>query len=213
LGIYSRWIFPTLIDKSMRNRFVAEFRVPLIARATGRVLEVGIGSGLNLPLFSDAVEHVTGLDPSAELLRLAAVQQASRPFALVQANAEAIPFAASTFDSVVLAWSLCSTRDAASALAEIRRVLRPDGQLLFAEHGLAADPAVGAWQRRLDPLWVRISCHLDLDVKQLLEHGGFDITELETGHLGEGPKIMTFMYRGRAQPLAGFGEPVFGPAQ
>ena len=213
MGIYSRWIFPALIDKSMRNRFVADFRVPLIAQAKGRVLEVGIGSGLNLPLFSPAVEHVIGLDPSAELLRLAARQNATRPFGLVQAGAEAMPFAGSSFDTVVLTWSLCSTKDAAKALAEIRRVLRPGGQLLFAEHGLAADPAVGAWQHRLDPLWVRLSCHLDLDVKHLLERGGFAITELETGHLGEGPKIMTFMYRGRAQPLARSGQAVSGPAE
>ena len=202
MNIYTRWIFPRLIDWAMRDREVAEIRKSLISHAYGRVLDVGVGSGLNLPLYPDAVEHITGLDPSRELLSRAARQRSRRPVRLIQAAAEAIPLAAESVDTVVMTWTLCSIPDPWCALREMRRVLRPDGQLLFAEHGLAPEAHIARWQHRLDPLWARLSCHLDRDMDDLIRGSGFRITEIETGYLDRGPKPLTFMYRGRARPAS-----------
>lgn len=206
LGIYGRWILPRLIDWTMRAEDLAPYRGRLVSRARGRVLEVGVGSGLNLPLYSPGVEQVVGLDPSAELLRRARplAARTAFPVHLVQATAEAIPFTERSIDTVVMAWALCSLADARAGLSEMLRVLRPDGQLLFVEHGLAPEPQIAAWQRRLDPLWTRISCHLDNPVDRMLREAGFEVVELRSGYLGTGPKPMTFLYEGRARPaLAG----------
>jgi SAM-dependent methyltransferase len=183
---------------------VAEYRRALVPLAYGRVLEVGIGSGLNLPFYPDAAEWIIGLDPSTELLRRAAgrVVGSRRPVRLVRASAEAIPLADRSVDTIVMTWMLCSIPDPSAALREMRRVLRPDGQLLFAEHGLAPEAHIARWQHRLDPLWARLSCHLDRDMDDLIRGSGFRITEIETGYLDRGPKPLTFMYRGRARPAS-----------
>ncbi|MCB4823064.1 class I SAM-dependent methyltransferase [Roseicella aerolata] len=205
MGIYGRWILPRLIDWTMRAEDLAPYRGRLVRPARRRVLEVGIGSGLNLPLYGPGVEAVVGLDPSAELLRRAAPLAAhlAFPVHLVRAAAEAIPLAEGSVDTVVMAWTLCSLTDARAGLGEVRRVLRPGGELLFVEHGLAPEPGVAAWQHHLDPLWARISCHLDNPVDRMLREAGFDVIELRSGHLGKGPKPMTFMYEGRARRAAG----------
>ena len=201
MGIYSRWIFPRLIGWAMRNANLLDYRRRLVPRARGQVLEIGIGSGLNLPLYCPAVDRIVGLDPSRELLLRAGRGSGLHcPVHLIQASAEAIPAREEAFDTVVLTWTLCSVPDPVKALKEMRRVLKSGGELLFVEHGLAPEPAVENWQHRLDPLWARISCHLDRPVTQLMEQAGFKITGLETGYLRRGPKPMTFMYEGRARP-------------
>jgi SAM-dependent methyltransferase len=106
-------------------------------------------------------------------------------------------------DTVVLAWVLCGIPDAKQALREMYRVLRPTGQLLFVEHGLAPEPKVARWQHRLDPLWTRASCHLDRPMDALISGAGFAITDLKTGYLGHGPRLATYMYAGRAMPIGG----------
>lgn len=202
MGIYRRWIFPRLIGWAMRNRNLLRFRRRLIPRARGQVLEIGIGSGLNLPLYGPAVDCIIGLDPSREML-VQARRLASRmhcPVLLVRAAAEAIPAREEIFDTVVLTWTLCSVPDPLKAQKEIRRVLKPGGALLFVEHGLAPEPGVETWQHRLDPLWARISCHLNRPVFRLTEEAGFSVMELKTGYLPRGPKPITFMYEGCARP-------------
>ena len=203
MGIYSRWVFPRLVDWTMRNADLAPYRRRVVARARGQVLEVGIGSGLNLPLYGPEVERVIGLDPSPEFLGMAErLRAGSRfPVRLIQASAEAIPVRDQAIGSVVMTWTLCSTTNPLKALKEIRRVLKPEGELLFVEHGLAPEPRVEKWQHRLDPLWKRISCHLDRPVDRLMAQAGFSLTELATGYLRRGPKPMAFMYEGRARPL------------
>jgi len=119
---------------------------------------------------------------------------------LVQASAEAIPLRSETMDTVVVTWALCSIPDVRRALGEMRRVLHTKGQLLFVEHGLAPDPPVARWQHRLDPLWARVSCHLDRPMDALIAEAGFAITNLKTGYLGQGPRFTTFMYSGGAVP-------------
>ncbi len=201
MGLYERWILPRLIDGTMRAEDLMRYRERLVPLARGRVLEVGVGSGLNLPLYGPGVERVVGLDPSAELLRRAAPLAGATAFPvhLVRAPAEAIPLADGSVDTVVMAWTLCSLADARAGLREMWRVLRPGGSLLFVEHGLAPEPGVAAWQRRLDPLWARVSCHLDNPVDRMLRDAGFEVVELRSGYLGKGPKPITFLYEGLAR--------------
>src|SRR6266481_4680360 len=130
VGVYGRWILPRLLDLSMRNRLLDHYRQRAIETARGLVLEIGVGSGLNLLLYSRAVDRVCGIDPSPELLRLAHERTAGAvvPVSLLQASAEHVPFAAETFDAIVMTWTLCSIADPVAALIEIRRVLKPGGQ-------------------------------------------------------------------------------------
>jgi ubiquinone/menaquinone biosynthesis C-methylase UbiE len=200
MGIYGRWVLPRLIDWTMRSEEASGYRAALVPQARGLVLEVGVGSGLNLPFYKNPVERIVGLDPSPELLRLASARSAQSrlPLHLVRATAEEIPLKERSVDTVVMTWALCSIPNAARALAELRRVLRSDGQLLFVEHGLAPDPKVALWQHRLDPLWVQVSCHLDRPMDLLISNAGFVLNDLDRAYLGKGPKLMTYMYFGRA---------------
>jgi SAM-dependent methyltransferase len=142
-----------------------------------------------------------GLDPSPELLRMAGAGARSAPFPvdLVEGSAEELWFGNATFDTVVTTWTLCSVRDPGLVLREMQRVLKPGGELLFVEHGLAPDRGVAAWQQRLTPLWKRIGggCHLDRDVAGLTRAAGWDLLDLHTSYM-RGPRPFTFMYEGRA---------------
>lgn len=205
MGLYARWIFPTLVDRALRNEDAAACRGRILPLARGLVLEIGIGSGLNLPYYGVQVETVVGLDPSAELLRKAKRSALHRRYDmyLLQASAETIPLADRQVDTVVMTWTLCSIPNPLCALDEARRVLRPDGRLLFIEHGLAPEAEIARWQRRLDPVWTRISCHLDRPVDRLLIDAGFEMGAMTTGYVGEGPRFVSFLYQGWARPRFG----------
>lgn len=196
MGIYSSWILPRLIDLSMRQGRLAAYRRRTIAAARGIVLEVGAGSGLNLPLYGGAVERVCAIDPSFELLRKASerIDQAGIPVSLLRASAEQLPFGNSVFDTVVTSWTLCTIPDPIAALTEMRRVLATDGRLVFVQ------PAVARWQHALTPCWKRLAggCHLDRKIDDLIRAAGFRLGALDTGYM-KGPKPMTFMYQGWAQ--------------
>ena len=204
MGFYANCILPYLIHLSMRQGQVSRQRGRVIPAAAGRVLEVGIGSGLNLPYYSDAVTALCGVDPSERLIAMARRAGAGLPFAvdLTARSAEALPFDDASFDTAVSTWTLCSIPDARAALAEIRRVLKPAGTLIFIEHGAAADGRVAAWQDRLNPLWSRCAggCQLNRRIDALVTGAGFSITRLDTGHLVDGPRPLTFHYRGQATP-------------
>lgn len=203
MGFYARWLLPPLLDLAMRHRRLACYRRRAIAAARGSVLEIGVGSGLNLPLYGAAVRRIVGVDPAAELLARAQAKAATvrPPVVLVRGSAEALPIAAAVIDTVVTTWTLCSVADAPRALREMRRVLAPGGRLIFVEHGLAPEAGVAAWQRRLTPYWRRIAggCHLDRPMDALIREAGFAIAELRTGYMA-GPRPMTFMYEGSAAP-------------
>jgi ubiquinone/menaquinone biosynthesis C-methylase UbiE len=203
MGFYNDRIVPLLIDLSMRNTLLRPYRERAIAAADGRVLEVGIGPGLNLPLYGTNVERVTGLDPSPRLLAKARETShgISAPVALIEGSAEAIPLDGASVDTVVTTWTLCSIPDAPRALAEMRRVLSPTGRLLFVEHGRAPDARVRWWQDRLTPVWRCIGggCHLNRAIRDLIAGAGFRIERLDTGYM-RGAKPMTFIYEGSARP-------------
>jgi ubiquinone/menaquinone biosynthesis C-methylase UbiE len=205
MGLYAKYIWPRLVDLGMRNAETTRLRAAWIPHARGEVLEVGIGSGLNLAHYSHEVRHVYGVDPSLELQRMARRRIAEigrMPVEfLLQSAEQPLPLGDFSMDSVVVTWSLCSIPDVAPALAEMRRVLKPNGHLIFLEHGRAPDARVAEWQDRLTPLWRRISggCHLNRKVDALIEAAGFHITELQTSYI-HGPRLVTYTYQGFAQP-------------
>jgi ubiquinone/menaquinone biosynthesis C-methylase UbiE len=202
MGFYERWIVPRLLDLAMRNRVLDPYRQRTIETAQGLVLEVGVGSGLNLPLYGPAVTHVFGLDPSPELLRLASRRAADVviPVSLLRASSENLPVADAVFDTIVMTWTLCSIPNPIAALTEMRRVLKPGGRLIFVEHGLSTEIRTARWQHRLTPYWRRISggCHLDRKTDDLIRAAGFQIDAVETGYM-KGPKPLTFIYQGSAK--------------
>ena len=203
MGFYAEWILPPLIDLSMRNKQLSPYRERTAGAAEGRVLDIGIGSGLNLPFYAHKAGEIFGLDPSLPLLARARnkAPRMQTPIQLLEGSAERIPLADHSMDTIVMTWTGCSIPDIRSALAEMRRVLRPGGRLLFVEHGRAPEPRVARWQDRLNPFWQRFSggCHLNRKIDDLLSNAGFQIDCLATGYI-PGPKIMTFFYEGAAMP-------------
>jgi ubiquinone/menaquinone biosynthesis C-methylase UbiE len=203
MGFYEEWILPALIDLSMRNKRLRPYRERVAGAAEGRVLDVGVGSGLNLPFYARQAREVFGLDPSPQLLERARrnMPRTDVPVRLLEGSAERIPLADRSMDTIVMTWTGCSIPAIGTALVEMRRVLKVDGRLLFVEHGRAPEPGVARWQDRLDPLWLKFSggCHLNRKIDDLLAEAGFRIDRLETSYI-PGPRIMTFLYEGEARP-------------
>ena len=203
MGFYREQIIPYLVHRSMRQEALVAYRERVVSGAVGRILEIGIGSGVNLRYYGDRAEHVIGLDPSAKLLAMAdaADRRTDLSVELVKGSAEMIPIGDTTIDTVLTTWTLCSIPDLNQALSEMRRVLKPNGRLLFVEHGLSPDNKVRRWQNRLNPVWKRVAggCHLNRAIAQLIEVAGFRIERVDTGYM-KGPRPMTFMYEGYARP-------------
>jgi ubiquinone/menaquinone biosynthesis C-methylase UbiE len=202
MGFYNDVVLPCLLDRAMRKEELVGYRRRIVGAAHGRVLEVGIGSGLNLPFYGPGVTEVIGLDPSGPLIGMASRQAKAtdRAVSLLTASAEAIPLDTGSVDTVVTTWTMCSILDARAALAEMRRVLRPGGELLFVEHGRAPDPWVVRFQDWLTPVWRPIAggCHLNRPMADLITGAGFRMQDLRTGY-APGPKPFTFLYEGRAK--------------
>jgi SAM-dependent methyltransferase len=203
MSFYQHWVLPWVIDLTMRNKEARRYRERVIPQANGLVLEIGSGSGLNLPFYGPAVRHLFALEPSPQLRKMAGRRTKGTRFAVefLDRSAEEIPLERGSVDTVVTTWSLCTIPGAVRALEEMRRVLKPGGVLLFVEHGLAPDAVVQAWQHRLNPLWNRIGggCNLNRKIDRLIVQSGFGLAELETEYV-KGPKPMTFTYSGRAVP-------------
>lgn len=203
MSFYEDHVLPHVIHLAMRNRHLLPYRQRVVAVAQGRVLEIGIGSGLNLPFYPSHVREILGLEPAQRLVAMArrTAGKSAIPTTFIDGFAEAIPLEDRSIDTVVTTWTLCSIPDAVAALREMRRVLKPSGQLLFVEHGQAPEERVRKWQDRLTPTWKHLGggCHLNRPIRTLIESTGFSIAQLQTGYM-KGPKPMTFMYEGRACP-------------
>lgn len=202
MGFYAKYLLPRVLDLAMRNKEMMRLRAESIPQARGEVLEVGIGSGLNLPFYSQQVERVYGVDPSRELQRMARPRTAGRvPVEfLTQSAEEPLPLAGASIDTIVITWTLCSIPNAIEALQQVKRVLKPSGSLLFLEHGRAPDHRIAGWQDRLTPFWRRIAggCHLNRKVDELIVGAGFQITDLRAFYM-PGPRAMTYTYQGSAR--------------
>ncbi|MHB1426475.1 MAG: class I SAM-dependent methyltransferase [Gemmataceae bacterium] len=203
MGFYSKFILPRLIERFGKGKEVTSIRAMVIPNAAGAVLELGIGSGLNLPFYSGNVKCLYGVDPSPELLGRARTRaaQVAFPVVLLNQSAEQVPLEAQSVDTVVSTWVMCSIPDLPRVLREINRVLKPDGRLIFAEHGLSADPEVQKWQNRITPIWRRMGggCTLNKKIDDLIGSAGFQITELNTGYI-RGLRPLTYIYQGSARP-------------
>lgn len=205
MGFYSRHVMPTIVACGCSLPPITRLRRTIVPRAQGVVLELGLGSGLNLPLYDPAkVSKVFGLEPEAAMLAKARRRAATAlvPVTVLPEGAEAVSLDAHSIDTVLVTFSLCTIPDVARALAEARRVLKPGGRLLFCEHGLAPDPALFRWQARIEPTWMRLfgGCHLTRDIPALVEQAGFAIDDLDARYMADRPSIGGYIYRGSAAP-------------
>ena len=204
VNFYQKRVLPTLINLAMQNKADTAERAKLIPHATGAVLEVGAGSGLNIPFYGFGVKKLYALDPSVEFWKMAQkrVTGATFPIEFLATSAEEIPLEDMAVDTVVTTWTLCTIPDAAKALTEMRRVLKPRGTLLFIEHGWSPDPRVRAWQNLLNPLWRRVAggCNLNRKIDELVAEAGFHVTRIEMEY-NSLPKFLTYLYKGVAERL------------
>jgi ubiquinone/menaquinone biosynthesis C-methylase UbiE len=204
VGIYEHWILPRVLDFAMRQPPIMKQREKVVPLASGRVLEIGMGSGLNLSYYDKGkLEKLWGLEPSEELRELARerARAADIDVEFIGLTGEEIPMDSGQCDSVVVTYTLCTIPDAVRALREMRRVLKPGGQLIFTEHGKAPDLSVRKWQDRVNGAWGKISggCNLNRDVPQMIYEGGLKLETVETMYL-PGPRPMTYNYWGTATP-------------
>jgi SAM-dependent methyltransferase len=216
MGFYARHIGPRFVSCLCSMEVIAAEREKVVPQAAGMVLEIGIGPGLNLPLYDPArVTGVIGVDPMAEFLDLGRERRRlSRvPLEIIQAPAESLPLADGIFDTAVITYTLCSVEDPVQALREVRRVLKPSGRVLFLEHGLSSDAGVAAWQHRLNPIWRRLAvgCNLTRPVQKLLAEAGFTIQRIESYYLDGAPRPVGFQCQGIAHAAQAVREGAVSP--
>ena len=202
MGLYDSHILPHLLDYLCGMDPLLEERSQVVPLASGRVLEIGIGTGLNLSFYdADKVSTIVGVDPAAQMQGLARQRAAAIdiPVEMIALELGQIQAADASFDSIVCTFTLCTIPDPLAALQEMRRVLKPGGQFLFGEHGRAPDLKVRVWQDRLTPLWRPLAggCHLNRDIPALLKAGGFRLREVHSRYL-QGPRPLTWVWHGWA---------------
>jgi ubiquinone/menaquinone biosynthesis C-methylase UbiE len=206
MGIYRKYILPKIVHYTCGLKPTMKQREKIVPRAKGKVLEVGIGSGLNLPYYStDQIQQVWGLDPSPEMWALAKenLGKVDLNVEFIEAGAEQIPLDDGIVDTILVTYTLCTLPQVQPALEEMRRVLGPQGELIFCEHGRAPDRNVQRWQNWLNPVWKRVGggCNLNLPIPLLLRESGFEILDLESMYI-PGWKFASFNYWGTARPSA-----------
>ena len=204
MGIYDTYVLPHLIDLACGSGDIAKQRRKVVPRATGRVLEVGMGPGLNLPFYDrERVELVWGLEPSEGMRRKAApaLEATDLEVHWLDLPGEEIPLDDDSVDTVVLTYTLCTIPDWERALEQMRRVLKPGGVLLFSEHGEAPDDTVRTWQHRIDPVWTRLAggCHITRPIPRMIESAGFEFDDVESAYL-PGARIASYHSWGSARP-------------
>lgn len=203
MGLYSRYVFPWVLDHAMRREPIERQRPVALAGARGEVLEIGFGTGLNLPHYPTGVTRVVAVEPNAKLGGRGRGRIEAAPIEVelaVQRGDRTLPFDAGRFDTAVSTWTLCTIPDVALALAEVHRVLKPGGRLFFVEHGLAPEPRVRRWQRRLNPLmrFLGDGCNLDRDIAALLRASPLEVERCDQFYLEHTPSLGGYTYRGSA---------------
>jgi ubiquinone/menaquinone biosynthesis C-methylase UbiE len=207
MGFYDDKVLPHLIDFACSQKFITELREKVVPLAEGQVLEVGMGSGLNLALYdASKIDFVWGLEPSLGMRQKAAgnVANAAVEVKWLDLPGEEIPLDDASVDTVLLTFTLCSIPDWQRALQQMHRVLKPGGKLLFCEHGRAPDGNIRKWQDRITPTWRRLmgGCHLNRPIRQYIEETGFVIEKIETGYAEKVPRFLGFMSWGLARRAA-----------
>jgi len=204
LSFYDKYILPKFLNCACGSKPINYQREKIVPLAEGTVLDVGIGSGLNIPYYNKSkIECLYGLDPSIELLNLAKslAKKNELEIEFLECGAEAIPLPNDSVDTVVITYTLCTIPDTQLSNKEIMRVLKPDGKLLFCEHGLAPDINIAKWQKRINPIWNKIAggCNLNRDIPELIRSSGLKILNMEEMYLPSTPKFAGYNYWGVAK--------------
>jgi len=201
LGLYDKYILPKFLNCACGSKPINYQRQKVVPLAKGKVLDIGIGSGLNIPFYnSDKIDKVIGIDPSHELIDLAKelANDSKASIELVIGSAESIPYPDNFFDTVLVTYTMCTIPNVAIANKEMWRVLKDDGRLIFCEHGLAPDKKISKWQNRIDPFWGKIAggCHLNRDIQKLITDAGFSFESLDKMYIPSTPKFAGYNYWG-----------------
>ena len=204
MGFYDKYILPKFLNCACGTKPINYQRGKIVPLAKGIVLDIGIGSGLNIPFYNKSnIDHFYGLDPSEELLKIAKslAKKSELEIEFLQCGAEAIPLPDQSIDTVLITYTMCTIPDIKLSNSEIMRVLKPEGQLLFCEHGLAPDKNIAKWQRRINPIWSKIAggCNLNRDIPKLITSSGFKISNMEEMYLPSTPKFAGYNYWGVAK--------------
>jgi len=205
MGFYSNYVVPRFVTCACGSKPIVRQRQKVVPRARGKILEIGLGAGHNIPHYDhERVDRVIGIDPCETSWQLAQERVNAVPFDVefLAGSAEDIPLDDNSVDSVLLTFALCTIPDPLAALSEAKRVMRPGGELVFCEHAQAPDESVQRWQARINPLWKRLAggCNLNRDIVGLIRTAGFDINELEQMYLPNTPRIAGFNVWGTAIP-------------
>ena len=201
MGLYDKYILPKFLNCACGSKPINYQRQKVVPLAKGKVLDIGIGSGLNIPFYnSDKIDKVIGIDPSHELIELAKelANDSKASIELVIGSAESIPYPDNFFDTVLVTYTMCTIPNVAIANKEMWRVLKDDGRLIFCEHGLAPDKKISKWQNRIDPVWGKIAggCHLNRDIQKLITDAGFSFESLDKMYIPNTPKFAGYNYWG-----------------
>ena len=201
MGLYDKYILPKFLNCACGSKPINYQRQKVVPLAKGKVLDIGIGSGLNIPFYnSDKIDKVIGIDPSHELIDLAKelANDCKASIELVIGSAESIPYPDNFFDTVLVTYTMCTIPNVAIANKEMWRVLKDDGRLIFCEHGLAPDKKISKWQNRIDPFWGKIAggCHLNRDIQKLITDAGFSFESLDKMYIPSTPKFAGYNYWG-----------------
>ena len=203
MSLYEKYVLPKFLNCACGSKPVARQREKVVPLAEGRVLEIGIGSGLNLPFYDKSkVDEIWGLDPSEELSEMArtVATQEGMKVNFISSGAEDIPLPDDHFDSVLITYTMCTIPEVIRANTEIRRVLKDQGKMIFCEHGVAPDDNIRKWQKRINPFWGKITggCNNNRNIPPLIPESGFDIVEMEEMYLPSAPKIAGYNFCGYA---------------
>ena len=203
MSLYEKYVLPKFLNCACGSKPVARQREKVVPLAEGRVLEIGIGSGLNLPFYDKTkVDEIWGLDPSEELSGMArtVATQEGMKVNFISSGAEEIPLPDDHFDSVLITYTMCTIPEVIRANREIRRVLKDQGKMIFCEHGVAPDDNIRKWQKRINSFWRKIAggCNINRNIPSLIQESGFDIVELEEMYLPNTPKIAGYNFWGYA---------------